>query len=86
MTKFVSYRLTPMGIASVITGKILGVQNLQLVIQQLGWFIFTVVLGVLIYQLIIMQLIYFSVIRRNPYKYYWGLAQGTVTAFATAST
>ncbi|XP_049763079.1 excitatory amino acid transporter isoform X1 [Schistocerca serialis cubense] len=78
--------LTPVGVASVIAGKILSVEDLSVVVQQLGWFVFTVVLGVFIYQLIIMQLIYFIIIRRNPYKYYWGLAQATLTAFATAST
>ncbi|XP_067009599.2 excitatory amino acid transporter isoform X2 [Anabrus simplex] len=78
--------LTPIGISSVICGKILSVGDLALVVQQLGWFIFTVVLGVLIYQLVLLQLIYLAVVRRNPYRYYWGLVQATLTAFATAST
>jgi Na+/H+-dicarboxylate symporter len=55
-------------------------------VQQLGWFIFTVALGVFIYQLVIMQFIYYIVVRRNPYKYYFGLVEATLTAFATAST
>jgi len=54
--------------------------------QQLGWFIFTVALGVFIYQLVIMQLIYFVIIHQNPFKFYWGLVPATLTAFATAST
>ncbi|PNF17685.1 hypothetical protein B7P43_G07363 [Cryptotermes secundus] len=78
--------LTPVGISSVICGKILSVADLSLVVQQLGWFIFTVALGVFIYQLAIMQFIYYIVVRRNPYKYYFGLVQATLTAFATAST
>ncbi|XP_069704267.1 excitatory amino acid transporter-like isoform X2 [Periplaneta americana] len=78
--------LTPIGIGSVICGKILSVGDLGLMMQQLGWFIFTVALGVFFYQLVIMQLIYFIIVRRNPYKYYWGLIQATLTAFATAST
>jgi Na+/H+-dicarboxylate symporter len=56
------------------------------VVQQLGWFIITVALGVFLYQLVIMQLIYFIIVRRNPYKYYYGLFPATLTAFATAST
>ncbi|XP_021916878.1 excitatory amino acid transporter-like isoform X3 [Zootermopsis nevadensis] len=78
--------LTPVGIISVICGKILSVGDLGLVLQQVGWFIFTVALGVFLYQFVIMQLIYFIIVRRNPYKYYWGLIQATLTAFATAST
>ncbi|KAG8222282.1 hypothetical protein J437_LFUL003263 [Ladona fulva] len=54
--------------------------------SQLGWFIFTIVLGVFLYQLIFMQLLYFAFIRRNPFKFYCGLAPATITAFATAST
>jgi Na+/H+-dicarboxylate symporter len=56
------------------------------VVQQLGWFIFTVALGAFIYQLVIMQFIYYIIVRRNPYKYYFGLVQATITGFATAST
>ncbi|XP_034945744.1 excitatory amino acid transporter [Chelonus insularis] len=78
--------MTPIGITSVIAGKILGVDNLLLVMSQLGWFIVTVVIGVLLYQLIIMQLIYLVFVKKNPFKFYAGLAQGTLTAFAMAST
>lgn len=78
--------LTPVGICSVICGKILSVPDIMIILAQLGWFIFTVVLGVAIYQFIVMQLIYFVVLRRNPYKFYWGLTPAMLTAFATAST
>ncbi|XP_018575259.1 excitatory amino acid transporter isoform X2 [Anoplophora glabripennis] len=78
--------LTPIGISSVIAGKILSVTDIVLVISQLGWFIATVILGVFLYQLIIMQLIYLVFVKKNPFKYYLGLVQGTLTAFATAST
>ncbi|KAJ8920324.1 hypothetical protein NQ315_011986 [Exocentrus adspersus] len=78
--------LTPVGISSVIAGKILSVTDIALVMSQLGWFIATVILGVFLYQLIVMQLIYLVFVKRNPFKYYLGLVQGTITAFATAST
>jgi Na+/H+-dicarboxylate symporter len=70
----------------VIAGKILSVEKLGLVMSQLGWFIFTVVLGILLYQLVIMQLLYLLITRRNPYTFYCGFVQATLTAFATAST
>ena len=78
--------LTPIGISSVIAGKILSVSDLNLVMEQLLWFILTVALGVALYQFIIMPCIYFVFIRRNPYKFYAGLIQAMLTAFATAST
>lgn len=78
--------LTPVGISSVIAGKILGVSDLRLVMSQLMWFIITVAIGVFFYQFIVMQLIYFIFVRRNPFKFYGGLIHAMLTAFATAST
>lgn len=78
--------LTPVGISSVIAGKILGVHDLALVMAQLMWFIITVAIGVFFYQIIVMQLIYFIFLRRNPFKFYYGLFHAMLTAFATAST
>lgn len=78
--------LTPLGISSVIAGKILGVEHLSAVMSQLMWFIITVAIGVFFYQLIVMQLIYFIFLRKNPYKFYCGLIYPMLTAFATAST
>ncbi|KAE8752469.1 hypothetical protein FOCC_FOCC000591 [Frankliniella occidentalis] len=78
--------LTPVGVCSVICGKILGVSDLGTVMSQLAWFILTVVIGVLLYQLIILQLIYYVILRKNPYRFYASLFQSNLTAFATAST
>ncbi|CAG9785811.1 unnamed protein product [Diatraea saccharalis] len=78
--------LTPLGVSSVIAGKILGVSNVGQVMSQLAWFIATVAIGVFFYQLIVMQLIYFIALRKNPYKFYWGLSHAMLTASATAST
>ncbi|XP_011502746.1 PREDICTED: excitatory amino acid transporter [Ceratosolen solmsi marchali] len=78
--------MTPIGITSVIASKILGVLDLSLVMSQLFWFIITIIIGVFFYQLVIMQLIYLIIVKKNPYKFYAGLAQGTLTAFAMAST
>lgn len=78
--------LTPIGISSVIAGKILSIDNLAHVMAQLMWFIITVAIGVFIYQWIVMQLIYFIIVRKNPFKFYYGLMHPMLTAFATAST
>lgn len=78
--------LTPVGICSVIAGKILSVEDIALMITQLSWFVTTMIIGVFIYQLFIMQFIYFVIVRKNPFKLYWSLIEATLTAFATAST
>jgi len=75
-----------LGIGSVICAKILSVANLSQVMSQLALFIVTVVGGVFFYQFTVLQLIYLLVVRKNPFKFWWGLFQAWMTAFATAST
>ncbi|CAL8097297.1 unnamed protein product [Orchesella dallaii] len=78
--------VTPVGVASLICSKILSVVDIGTVVTQLGLFVLTVGVGILIYQIIILQLIYFAVTRKNPFRFYWGVLPATVTAFSTAST
>jgi len=78
--------ISPVGISSVICAKILGVANLGSVMSQLALFIITVCSGIFIYQFTILQAIYFVFVRKNPFKFWWGLFQAWMTAFATAST
>lgn len=78
--------LTPIGISSVIAGKILSVSAIGFVMKQLAWFIFTIIFGVFLYQWVILQAIYFIFLRKNPFKFYLGLIQPILTGFATAST
>jgi len=78
--------ISPIGISSVICAKILAVANLGSVMSQLGLFIITVCSGLFIYQFTILQAIYFIFVRKNPFKFWWGLFQSWMTAFATAST
>lgn len=77
--------LSPFGISSVIAGKILDVENLNLIISQLLLFIITVASGVFFYQFFVLQLIYFLVIKKNPFKFYGELIQPMLYSFATAS-
>ncbi len=70
----------------MICAKILSVTNLASVMSQLFLFIVTVVSGIFLYQFTILQLIYFAIVRKNPFKFWWGLFQSWMTAFATAST
>ena len=54
--------------------------------SQLGLFILTAVSGVFLYQFVVLQLIYLLIVRANPLRFWLGLAQAWVTAWATAST
>ena len=79
-------RISPVGISSVICAKILSVSNLGLVMSQLAMFIITVVSGIFLYQFTILPLIYFVLVQKNPFRFWWGMFQSWMTAFATAST
>lgn len=85
MVIFTCVWLSPLGISSVIAGKILDVENLWLVISQLLLFIVTVASGVFFYQFVVLQMLYFLLIKKNPFKFYGKLIQPMLYAFATAS-
>merc|ERR1712012_1503664 len=78
--------VSPIGISSIIAAKILGVNNLTVVMSQLAMFIVTACSGIFFFQFVIIQAVYFFFIRKNPFKFWWGLFQAWMTAFATAST
>lgn len=77
--------LSPLGISSIIAGRILSIQNVDAVLSQLMWFMLTVLFGIFAYQWIGTQLIYFLFIGKNPFKFYVGLLQPILTATATSS-
>lgn len=74
-----------LGIGSVIAGKILSVSDIGQTLIQLGWFVITVAIGLFLYHFIVMQLIYFIVLRKNPFKFYCMLLHPMFTAAACAS-
>ena len=78
--------ISPVGIASVISAKILSVHDLGDIMSQLGFFIVTVCGGIFLYQFTVLQAIYFLFTKKNPFRFWWGLFQAWMTAFATAST
>ena len=70
----------------MICAKILSVPNLGEVMTQLALSTVTVVSGLFLYQFTVMQIIYALFVRKNPFRFWWGLFQSWMTAFATAST
>ena len=78
--------ISPIGITSVITAKILQVEDLALVMAQLTKFLITTCVGIFFYQFVILQVIYFIFVRKNPFKFWTIMFQAWMTAFATAST
>ncbi|XP_065224245.1 excitatory amino acid transporter 2 [Planococcus citri] len=76
---------TPLGVASIICSKIATVPNILATLEQVGVFTAICIGGLLFYQLVIAQLIYFLIVKKNPFKYYVSILSALMTGFATAS-
>ncbi|KAG7483198.1 excitatory amino acid transporter 2-like [Solea senegalensis] len=77
---------SPVGIACLICGKIISIADLEVVAKQLGMYMVTVIVGLIIHGGIFLPLIYFVIVKKNPYKFFMGLFQAWVTALGTASS
>ena len=60
-------------------------EDVAVILAMLGKFIGTVVSGLIIHTLIVQPLIYFIVLRKNPYKFVLGMRDAMVTAFGVDS-
>ena len=54
-------------------------------LEALGLYIVTVLAGFAIHGFIILPALYFAVVRKNPFKYMFGILQAMATALGTAS-
>lgn len=78
--------ISPIGILSLITGKVVEISDLQGLIKMLGMYALCVLSGLAIHSLITLPLIYFTLTRKNPFVLYRGVLQAWVTAIGTASS
>ncbi|XP_062249210.1 excitatory amino acid transporter 2-like isoform X1 [Platichthys flesus] len=77
---------SPFGIACLICGKIISIADLEVVARQLGMYMVTVIVGLIIHGGIFLPLIYFVIVRQNPFTFFMGIFQAWVTALGTASS
>ncbi|XP_077387747.1 solute carrier family 1 member 9 [Festucalex cinctus] len=77
---------SPVGIASLIAGKIAAIGNLEVVARQLGMYMVTVIVGLLIHGGLILPAIFFGITRKSPFTFYSGIFQAWITALGTASS
>ncbi|XP_064600954.1 excitatory amino acid transporter-like [Liolophura sinensis] len=76
----------PLGVFSLITVSLAGIENLEQTFVQLGLFVLTVFVGIVIHQLVFIALILFVLAHRNPYRYLLSISRGWMLAFAATST
>lgn len=69
----------------LIAGKILEIEDIAKMMQQLGMYMVTVIVGLAIHALITLPLLYLVTTRKNPFTFAKGLLQAWITALGTAS-
>nr|XP_020470859.1 excitatory amino acid transporter 2 isoform X2 [Monopterus albus] len=77
---------SPFGIACLICGKIISIKDLEVVARQLGMYMVTVIVGLIIHGAIFLPSIYFIIVRKNPFTFFLGIFQAWITALGTASS
>ncbi|XP_041633888.1 solute carrier family 1 member 9 [Cheilinus undulatus] len=77
---------SPVGIASLIAGKIAAIGDLEVVARQLGMYMVTVIVGLVIHGGLILPAIFFGITRKSPLTFYSGIFQAWITALGTASS
>ena len=79
------FRYSPFGIMCLIMGNMLRIDDLEKTAQQLGLYMLTVIIGLLIHAVVTLSGIYFLVTRKNPATFFRGMLQAWITALGTAS-
>lgn len=74
-----------MGIMFLIATEVVRMEDPVAELEALGLYMATVLTGLAIHGFIILPLLYFVVVRRNPFKYMLGMLQAMATALGTAS-
>ncbi|MCP3696395.1 MAG: dicarboxylate/amino acid:cation symporter, partial [Planctomycetaceae bacterium] len=82
-------RLAPVGVFCLIAsrfGEEFAKGQLGETLQQTGWYMLCVLLGLGLHALVTLPLIYWFVTRKNPYLFMRQMSQALLTAFSTASS
>jgi len=55
-------------------------------IAQIGWYFTTVIIGLGVHAFVVLPLIYWVILRKNPFRFAAAMSQALLTAFSTASS
>lgn len=75
----------PVGILFLIAAKIIEVEDWE-IFRKMGLYMVTVLSGLAIHALFCLPLIYFVIVRKNPFTFTMGMAQALVTALMISSS
>ncbi|XP_037117832.1 excitatory amino acid transporter 3 [Syngnathus acus] len=75
----------PIGILFLIAAKIIEVEDWE-IFRKMGLYMVTVLSGLAIHAIVCLPLIFFVIVRKNPYTFTLGMAQALVTALMISSS
>lgn len=78
--------LAPVGVFFLIGGQVLGVEDLGTVVNQLGWYFSTVLIGLFVHGFIALPIIFTVVTRTLPFRFIANMTNAFTTAFGTGSS
>lgn len=74
-----------MGVFFLVTAKLLEEEDLGLLLERLGLYFITVLIGLFVHATVVLPGIYFLLTKKSPFKFAANMTQALVTAFGTAS-
>lgn len=77
---------SPIGIVFLIAAKLVAMENPGEMFTQLGYYMLTVLVGLAIHAFVVLPLVYFVIVRKNPFRFMYGMLQALLTAWGTASS
>ena len=78
--------LLPMGIGSLIAGRLLEIRVSEQLFLQLAFFCVAVLTSLGIFSLVVLPVLYFLTVRKNPFAFYRSISEVAVVAFSTGSS
>ncbi|XP_013416265.1 excitatory amino acid transporter 1 [Lingula anatina] len=76
----------PIGLFFLVAERVVSMDDPARVLEQLGYYMLTVIIGLVVHGYILLPIIYLIFVRRNPYKYIYGVLKAIFTALGTASS
>lgn len=77
---------SPIGLLSLVVEEVVSMKNPGQTLEQLSFYLLTVVVGMAVQSFVTLPLLFFLVCRRNPYAFMYGVLQAVITALGTASS
>lgn len=77
--------ISPVGIMFLVASEVLKMENMGSVLGSLGFYFATVCFGLAIQGFVVLPLLYFLLVRKNPFTFIRNISSAVITGFGTAS-